>query len=235
VRLLAKILAPILLQCAAANAETITPPSDEADAPVIEFMILKVAAPRDEVDATLALKSTGGAQPSFLLPAAHGESESLLESLSTLQPQVLASQSTRPTKESSTALDLYLGKTGITLRTKSVGIRADRYKFWLGVQKSKTGNGPPTITDRTSTPVEIAFGEALVTSVGHGLLIVATPDAFEPGPPQDEVSAPPVDASIELDSQNTLSETADEPRIEWDAVPGADVPDADALRRILGD
>jgi hypothetical protein len=214
--------------------------------PYMSVMLVRASIPTEEALASLALLSTGGQDPHYVLPAPHGMATSLLESLAPLQPKILASAETTPTTDSATALEAFLGKVGITLRTKAVGIVGDRFKFWLGIQRTRAGDGPLEVLERISAPVELTYGEALVSSVGQNLYAVAIPGAFEsqeghdslypPLTPREEAITRP-EATSSGAGQFIPPDTSQPPetRIIWDAAPGTALPDEESLERILGE
>lgn len=206
--------------------------------PKIEALIISTESPSDEVARFMEDESLVQGEDSYIIPISSGTKERLLERLAPINPKLLADAEHQASTVAGSAVDLFQGTESITLRVKAIKINGERLAAWYGIKRSSVGNGPPTPISQKPFRVDLAYGEALVVAIGANLWAAFIPGPFDPEMP-DTQPGPTGQQKSELDAltqplPQPSPTTADHPKIEWDAAPGATLPDQEALERILG-
>lgn len=206
--------------------------------PKIEALIIASERPPAEVAQFLESESLVAGEDSYIIPISSGTKERLLERLTPIAPKLLADAEHQASTVAGSAVDLVRGAEAITLRIKAIKIKGERLAAWYGIKRSSVGNDAPTPISQQPFRVDLAYGEALVVKAGDELWAAFIPGPFDPE--TTELSPPPaVQPQTELDALTqpnlqTPPPPPDHPKIEWDAAPGATLPDQEALERILG-
>lgn len=190
---------------------------------------------------TLARESLAAGDDGYIIPAASGSKEGLLQQLASLNPTVLAHADYQASTIAGTAVDLVQGSEMVTLRIKALQIDGERFSAWYGIKRSSTGQGAPKPISQKPLRVDLAYGEALVAPITPGLFAAFIPGPFDPVMTDNtpEQSAQIAEATILIEHGRPADSEAPaasetRARIIWDAVDGALLPDAEALERIRG-
>lgn len=225
-----KITAALLaLSLNAATAQA-TPPT----LPKVEALIIAIEAPANDVAQFLERESLAAGDGSYIIPISSGTKERLLERLAPITPKLLADAEHQASTVAGSAVDLIRGAEAVTLRVKAIKIDGERLAAWYGIKRSSVGNGAPTPISQKPFRVDLAYGEALIVEAGDGLWAAFIPGPFDPETPKTPPPqpTPELDALVQAAPQDPPP-TADHPKIDWDAAPGAILPDQEALDRIL--
>lgn len=209
-------------------------PASASELPKIEALIFSSEIPSAQVAQHLESESLAAGSGGYIIPISSGTKERLLERLAVISPVLLADADHQASTVAGTAVDLVQGQEAITLRIKALSIQGERLAAWYGIKRSTSGNGAPHPLSQKPLRVDLAYGEALVTEVGNGLWAAFIPGPFDAEPVISQPQQPGAELPPLTPAPAPIAQEPDHPRIQWDASPGATLPDQEALERILG-